>query len=353
MKKYNLSLTISSTRKKAQRFLIAGLFSVLVLSGCGESTSGDPVPDAQNPTAASVSTDSSSKDNNTKDKDATSSPATDLDPSQFRDNTPECLVPTAPGSLETHNEVASIDYSNTADGYVSVRYTGSVEKIKGRVTGSDEVVYTYDLKGSDYQTFPLTSGAGDYDITVYENIEGTNYTTCLHETVTASSIDEFAPYLYPNQYVSFSSSSKAIAKGKELAYGAGNDLDVVSNIYNYIIENIEYDYDFAASAPTSYISDIDATLASGMGICQDYAALMASMLRSQRIPTRLEVGYAQDAYHAWISVYIPDIGWINDMIEFDGSIWTLMDPTFGANTSKEVLKKFIGDGTNYTLQKIY
>ena len=98
---------------------------------------------------------------------------------------------------------------------------------------------------------------------------------------------------------------------------------------------------------------MDQILSSGTGICLDYSAVMCSMLRSQRIPTRLEVGYAQDAYHAWISVYIEDVGWLNDLIQFDGKNWTLVDPTFGANTSDSVLKKFIGDGTNYQLQKIY
>ena len=80
---------------------------------------------------------------------------------------------------------------------------------------------------------------------------------------------------------------------------------------------------------------------------------MAAMLRSQGIPTRLEVGYAKDAYHAWISIYTEDTGWLNGLIEFTGNKWTLVDPTFGANNSEKALKKFIGDGSNYVLQKVY
>ena len=98
---------------------------------------------------------------------------------------------------------------------------------------------------------------------------------------------------------------------------------------------------------------MDEILTSGTGICLDYAAVMAAMLRSQSIPTRLEVGYAKDAYHAWISVYTKETGWLNGIISFDGKTWTLMDPTFGANSSESALKKFIGDGSNYTLQKLY
>ncbi|MCQ2541968.1 MAG: transglutaminase-like domain-containing protein, partial [Lachnospiraceae bacterium] len=83
-----------------------------------------------------------------------------------------------------------------------------------------------------------------------------------------------------------------------------------------------------------------------------YAAVMATMLRSQGIPTRLEVGYAGQAYHAWISTYVSDVGWIDGIIQFNGSSWTLMDPTFAANSDKDAFEQFIGDGNNYvTLYK--
>ena len=47
------------------------------------------------------------------------------------------------------------------------------------------------------------------------------------------------------------------------------------------------------------------------------------------------------------------VGWVSGIIEFDGNVWTLVDPTFGANTDNKTLKKFIGDGSNYILQKMY
>ena len=43
----------------------------------------------------------------------------------------------------------------------------------------------------------------------------------------------------------------------------------------------------------------------------------------------------------------------SDIIEFDGSSWSLMDPTFAANTNSKDLKKFIGDGSNYVLKYSY
>ena len=271
----------------------------------------------------------------------------------LRDATPVCLVPKADGSQVTSNDVAVIDYSHMSDGYICASYTGTCPKVKLRITGPDTIVYTYDLHGNGYETFPLSSGDGYYDVTIYENISGTNYATCLYADLDVQITDTFRPFLYPNQYVNFNADSKVVAKGQELAEGASSDLEVITRVYDYITQNITYDYAKASDPPTGYTSDVDAILTSGTGICLDYAAVMASMLRSQRIPTRLEVGYAQDAYHAWISVYTADTGWLNGIIEFDGNVWTLVDPTFGANTDDKALKKFIGDGTNYILQKMY
>ena len=101
---------------------------------------------------------------------------------------------------------------------------------------------------------------------------------------------------------------------------------------------------------TGYLPVVDETLESGKGICFDYAALTAAMLRSQNIPTRLEIGYAGKAYHAWVSVYTEETGWIDRLIEFTGA-WTRMDPTFASsNDSSAAVLKYIGDGSNYNVQ---
>lgn len=270
-----------------------------------------------------------------------------------RDNTPVCLTPAADGTAESHNEFASIDYSHAAEGYIMVRYTGTCPKVKLQITGEDAVTYTYNLVSEDYEAFPLSSGNGSYTVWVLENISGTSYLTCLAETIDVTITNEFGPFLYPNQYCNFSAGSQTVAKAAELAKSADTDLEVVANVYNYIIGNITYDYQKAETVPSGYTSDVDTILNSGTGICLDYAAVMTSMLRSQRIPTRLEVGYVGEAYHAWISTYITDIGWVNGIVEFDGTSWKLMDPTFAANNSEKELKKFIGDGSSYIVKYMY
>lgn len=271
-----------------------------------------------------------------------------------RDSTPKVLTPSADGVTVYQNDFASIDASNTSQGYVMVKYNGTNEKVKLRITCPDQSCYTYLISDRGaYDTFPLTAGNGSYALQVLENVAGDTYTVSLAQSINVNIEDEFLPFLYPNQYVNFHTDSKAVSKGSDLAKDTYSDLDVVQNIYNYVIKNISYDTEKAQNVSYGYVPDIDDTLSSKKGICFDYAALMTSMLRSQNIPTKLEVGYSGDAYHAWISTYIDDKGWVDDIIQFNGNTWQIMDPTLAATNDSAAVKKYIGDGSHYVVKYTY
>ena len=267
-----------------------------------------------------------------------------------RDNTPVGLTGQADGTVTYGCESVTIDASHISEGYIMVSYTGTNEKVKLQITGPDEVVYTYDLHG-DYETFPLTAGSGSYTVGVFENIEGTSYSTLFTQTIDVKIDDEFGPYLYANQYVNFDGDSKVVEKAEELSKPCNDDLEVIEQVYNYMISNFTYDYDKAESVQSGYLPDVDEVFEAQTGICFDYAAVMAAMLRSQRIPTRLEVGYAGDVYHAWISTYIEEQGWVNGIIQFDGKNWELMDPTFASTSSKP--EDFITNTDEYITKFVY
>lgn len=271
-----------------------------------------------------------------------------------RDSTPKVLTPSADGVTVYQNDFASIDASNTSQGYVMVKYNGTNEKVKLQITCPDQSCYTYLISDRGaYDTFPLTAGNGSYALQVLENVAGDTYTVSLAQSINVSIEDEFLPFLYPNQYVNFHTDSKAVSKGSDLAKDTYSDLDVVQNIYNYVIKNISYDTEKAQNVSYGYVPDVDDTLSSKKGICFDYAALMTSMLRSQNIPTKLEVGYSGDAYHAWISTYIDDKGWVDDIIQFNGDTWQIMDPTLAATNDSAAVKKYIGDGSHYVVKYTY
>ena len=262
------------------------------------------------------------------------------------------LAPEASGTTVYGGGNVSIDASHTEDGYIMVKYSGGADKIKIQISKSGEI-YTYTCKSHDYETFPLTEGSGSYKVEVLENVGGNLYTLAMSKKISANVKDEFSPFLYPNQYVWFTADSKAVAKARELSDKSGSDLDYVEQVYKYVIKHIKYDNAKAANVSTDYVPNIDETLDSGKGICFDYASLMSSMLRSQGVPTKLVVGYSGTAYHAWISVWLEETGWVDNIIEFDGKEWSLMDPTLASNNSSKSVKKYIGDGSNYVVKYNY
>lgn len=271
----------------------------------------------------------------------------------IRDNTPVCLVPSADASIVYSNTYVSIDASHTSEGYIMADYLGESPKVKLQIIGPDYMTYTYDLNADTYEVFPLSAGSGTYMLGVYENIEDNQYATIFSENITVEIADPLKAFLYPNQYVKFDAAYQVVSTARELTSGAHDELEAINFIYNYVIENITYDYEKARTVESGYVPDVDVILEDKTGICLDYAAVMTSMLRSQRIPTRLEVGYAGEAYHAWISTYVENQGWINGMIQFDGENWSIMDPTFAASAGEEEVESFIGDGENYVTKYIY
>lgn len=275
---------------------------------------------------------------------------------KLRDAVPVVFVPKASGKVTYGNGDILIDASNTANGYVMLKYTGTNEKVKFQIKTPEAVEYTYLVtEPGEYSVYPLSGGNGSYRFTLLESvsIEDNMYAVAFTQSMEITIADEFSPYLYPNHYVDFSEGSAAVAKGQELAEKCTCDLEVVSNIYNYVISSISYDTSKAESVAYGYTPDVDETLKSGKGICFDYAALMAAMLRSQQIPTKLEVGYAGEAYHAWISCYVEEVGWVDNIIEFDGKNWSLMDPTLAANNDRDYVREYIGDGSGYVIKYTY
>lgn len=267
-----------------------------------------------------------------------------------RGSTPAILIGTADGTTTYGNDYVTVDASNASEGYIMVEYRGTNPIVKLQITGSDNVTYTYNLHDG-YETFPLTCGNGSYVLGIYENIEGTSYSTLFTQSIDVTITNEFGPFLYANQYVNFSEDSTAVELGCTLALPSDSDIEVIENIYNYIITNFTYDFDKAANVQKGYLPVVDEICAKNTGICFDYAAVMATMLRTQNIPTRLEVGYIGDVYHAWISTYISDKGWMNGIIQFDGNEWKLLDPTFASTSDSP--KEFLTNTDEYITKYVY
>lgn len=313
------------------------IFSAPFLTGCSGSTSSAKNNDSSK--SSSFSLGSSKSKNHSDDKKRTT--------------VKEYLLPEASGAVVYGNDIVSIDASNVSEGYVMVRHQGDIDKVKLQITTPDGTTYSYTLALGSFEAFPLSGGDGNYHLDVLEHAYDDMYAVALSQDISVTLNDEFRPYLYPNQYVWFTADYKAVAHAASLSDKSSNDLDYVEQVYNYVIENITYDEELAENVETGYLPDIDRTLDTKKGICFDYASLMSAMLRSQGIPTKLVVGYSGEAYHAWISVYLKETGWVDSIIEFDGKSWSLIDPTLAANNSSSSVAKYVGDGSNYTVKYSY
>ncbi|MCD7765454.1 MAG: transglutaminase domain-containing protein [Lachnospiraceae bacterium] len=248
-------------------------------------------------------------------------------------------------------DILDVDLSHVDQGYFTCVLKEEGAKVNIQITGPDGVTYKYFVETADEVTaFPLTAGDGSYVILAFENIGGDQYTTLFSCPQKVELESEFLPFLYPNQYVNFTEDSEAVALAAELSEGAGTDLEALNAIYDYVISHIVYDDEKAATVETGYLPDIDETLATGKGICFDYASLTAAMLRALSIPARLEIGYVNDVKHAWVDVYIESRGWVENAVQFSGDEWSLLDPTLASsNSDEDAVREYMNDSDNYTV----
>lgn len=245
----------------------------------------------------------------------------------------------------------AIDVSHVADGYVVVRQS-SAARIKFQANHGNGT-YNYDLPNDDTPVvFPVNMGDGDYVFRIMKNTGGNDYVEAERVEQTVQLSSEFAPFVIPNQYCDYREESACVAKARELTKDAANQGEAVQRICEYVVGNVSYDNDKAStlSNATGYIPNPDDTLASGTGVCFDYASLGAAMLRSVGFPTKIITGYVSpgDLYHAWVMVYV-DGSWQTGEFSVSADEWSRVDLTFAASGSTE----FTGDGTSYVERYVY
>lgn len=292
----------------------------------------------------------------------TDPPQTDppqTDPPHTEPSPPYIIIPTADGVKVYSNNDALIDASNSSQGYLMIKLKKAMSGSYRILVNADDinVRYTFQLNSSgNYEVIPLTEGSGKYTVNVLKVTSAGKGTVMFKQSLSVSVADSFLPFLTPNQFCMYDAGSSCVALSSKLCGGNKDTIAKTAAIYDYVINNISY-VSTAENGANGYIPVPDTVLANKSGICFDYASLMAAMLRSQKIPTKVVVGYAGDIYHAWISVYVDGSGWIDGYIYFDGNSWNRMDPTFAASAKDDADYKntvdFISNVSNYSVMYYY
>lgn len=204
-----------------------------------------------------------------------------------------------------------IDYSNAQkDGYIGIKnQSGSTGFTVVTVTGPDGFSYNIWLEdGAKMNTIVFKGPSGKYDMAIHEQKTNGKFVTKAAFSTNVNVSNK--SYTYSSHLVEYDKNSQAVKQSYEICAGKKTDEEKVKAIYDYIVKNIKYDDEKAASKVDTRFPDADTTLKKKKGVCSDYANLFAVMCRAQRIPTMMIYGNINpsslgnvDAYHAWNQVY--------------------------------------------------
>jgi transglutaminase-like putative cysteine protease len=127
---------------------------------------------------------------------------------------------------------------------------------------------------------------------------------------------DFWEMLLPSEFATPTTALKELAKHLDLRR-RDDPLNVLHTLNKQLYEHFDY-----KPNSTKVDSPIDHALRSGAGVCQDFAHIMTTLLRTElRIPCRYVSGYlfhgggAHDrseasATHAWVEAFLPELGWV-------------------------------------------
>ena len=209
---------------------------------------------------------------------------------------------------------AEILTDKVSKGAVGASHSGSGKTLKVMIEKEGKK-HTYNLRNdgnADY--YPLQMGNGSYKISILENVSGNKFSLLKSENIDVKIANSNDVYLNSIQIINWNTSDPAIVKAGTLKNTNG--------VYGYVVKNVKYDYDKAKTVKPGYDPVINETFKTNKGICYDYSALEAGMLRSLGVPTKLVKGYAKgvDGYHAWNEIFI-DGKWVVVDSTFDAAMW--------------------------------
>jgi len=227
------------------------------------------------------------------------------------------------------------------DGYIRVSGSTDNNKIKLLVSGGDKQVW-YDVKlnNGEFDEEIWFDKQGKYTIKVMVYEYGRKYS--YGPGFTVENTEESDEYLIPAKHIE-SNDAVIIDTAREITKACSSDLEKARAIYDWVTDNIRFDYDkLEKHKRGQYGNKYGAlnTIKTRKGVCYDYATLAAALSRSLGLSAKVVEGDLNKGplkgLHAWNEIYLE---------EWDS--WISFDTTLGATTG-ECYFNFGNDEKIYT-----
>jgi transglutaminase-like putative cysteine protease len=168
-----------------------------------------------------------------------------------------------------------------------------------------------DFFGNHWRLFSFEKPHSEFQLTSIHQLEVVPANEPANETSA-----RLAPFLNPSPYVRI---SKTFADYGQPSFPAGRELqESLLDLNQRLYQDFLYD-----AKATTIDTPVEEFFLNRQGVCQDFAHLALSILRSLGIPARYISGYLNtlpppgkekilgaDATHAWIAAYEPRLGWL-------------------------------------------
>lgn len=220
----------------------------------------------------------------------------------------------------THLTPRSTPWQEVVETTLDVQPTPAVTVNRGDYFGNPAVFFTIQDPHRELVV------KATHDVVVHPRVFDDNLLTMSWEQVAEQlQSSTQSEWLDANQ---FTCNSYYIVSGKDLAeyalpsFTPGRSIfDAVTDLTSRIFTEFAYD-----PRATTLATPLREVLKNRRGVCQDFAHLQIGALRSLGLAARYVSGYLRtvpppgekrlvgaDASHAWVSVFIPEVGWV----EFD------------------------------------
>ncbi|GAE89611.1 transglutaminase-like domain-containing protein [Acetivibrio straminisolvens] len=212
----------------------------------------------------------------------------------------------------------------------------------------DDIQRWYEVKlvdGKFNEEIWLIDGKGKYQVSVLVHKKDRVYT--FGPTVFVENTVEVNRFTVPTLHVE-SNNEDIIALAQELTKDAKTDREKAENIYNWVVNNIRYDYDKYLRQINKNFDNIYGalnTLETKKGVCYDYSALVAALGRASGLQVKMIKGNFIGTYgnelHAWNEIYISEEKrWINVDSTFGSTLRTSYFDNRDFNKNHEKLEEY-------------